>query len=68
MALSLFKNRNFDISIVKLHHDVRHDRRGSRTCPRTLQIVDDLNATAAGYLVAPMNAAWFAARCCRATS
>ncbi|MFR1637731.1 MAG: hypothetical protein ACLSVD_00325 [Eggerthellaceae bacterium] len=29
--------------------------------PTYFQIVDDLNATAAGYLVAPMNAAWFAA-------
>lgn len=52
MALSLFKNRNFDISIVASSITM-FVMIGVLTYPPTyLQIVDDLNATAAGYLVA----------------
>ena len=61
MALSLFKNRNFDISIVASSITMFVMIGVLTYLPTYFQIVDDLNATAAGYLVAPMNAAWFAA-------
>ena len=61
MALSLFKNRNFNICTVAGFVTTFVMMGVLTYLPTYLQIVDGMSATAAGYMEVPMNVAWFAA-------